>query len=117
VPDLTDAEFEALRKLPKEERSPPEEQHRGEYWPTGQGQTQLENSRGAAGKRRNLPQKRGPITSGEHEDSQQKHNTSDIGFVKRADRSDVGICEFGEDCYPFPYPIEDMYEWYKDATW
>jgi hypothetical protein len=42
---------------------------------------------------------------------------STTGFVKRADRSEGEICAPDDYCYPYPHPIKDMYEWYKDATW
>jgi hypothetical protein len=91
-----------LQDLPDEERAPPEILHQGEYWPTGHGKTQLEKPKFPLSRLEVLPLEPSPPTT---------------AFVKRADRSDAGICAHGDDCYPYPYPIKDMYEWYKDATW
>lgn len=91
-----------MQDLPDDEKSPPEELHRAEYWPNGPGKAQLDKSKAPAGKRGDSQLKRSPTT---------------IGFVKRADRSDAQICAYGEECYPYPYLIKDMYEWYKDAAW
>jgi hypothetical protein len=118
VPDLTDAQLKALKELPEKDKRAPEVLSQGEYWPTGHGKTQLERFLAPAGKRGFSQQKRSPTASGQQEDSQQKRSPSTVGFVKRAEQSDgSSICSFGEDCYTYPYPIEDMYEWYKDATW
>jgi hypothetical protein len=117
VPAIDELQLEALQNVPEEDRSPPEIEYQGEYWPNGQGQKQLERSTAPAGKRGDPQQKRSTIISREQDDSQQKYDTSTIGFVKRADRSDTGVCAFNDECYPFPYRIEDMYEWYKDINW
>ncbi|KAF1842947.1 uncharacterized protein K460DRAFT_356738 [Cucurbitaria berberidis CBS 394.84] len=117
VPDLTAAQFKILQDLPDDEKTPPEEIGRGEYWPMRPGKEQLDESKALAGKQGDSQQKRSPTTSDNHEDSQQKRSPSSIGFVKRADRSDTPVCAYGEECYPYPYPIKDMYEWYKDVAW
>ncbi|KAH8728381.1 hypothetical protein GQ44DRAFT_784073 [Phaeosphaeriaceae sp. PMI808] len=109
MPDLTPEQFKILQDLPDDEKSPPNEIGRGEYWPRGPGKDHLDKSK--------LVSKRSPTTNNNQEDSEQKRTPSTIGFVKRADRSDTQVCAYGEDCYPYPYPIKDMYEWYKDATW
>jgi hypothetical protein len=117
VPDLTPVQLKALQDLPDDEKSPPVEIARGEYWPNGHGKTQLDELKNPTGKRRVSQQKRSSSTSDKEEDSKQKRRNSTIGFIKRADRSDVQVCAFGEDCYPYPYPMKDMYEWYKDVVW
>jgi hypothetical protein len=106
-----------MRALPEDEQSPPKVIARGEYWPIGHGQTQLDGPSAPAATPGVPQQKRSPSTNGSQEDSQQKREPSTIGFVKRAESSDAQVCVYGEDCYPYPYPLEDMYDWYKDIGW
>jgi hypothetical protein len=114
---MTEEEIAKLKALPDDEKSPPKEMGRGEYWPNGHGQVQLDKPRAPAATPGVPQQKRSPSTNGSQGNSQQKREPSTIGFVKRADRSDAQVCAYGEDCYPYPYPIEDMYEWYKNVIW
>ncbi|KAF1839132.1 hypothetical protein BDW02DRAFT_615487 [Decorospora gaudefroyi] len=113
VPELTDEEFKEKQALPADQRRPPEELHRGEYWPKGPGKTHLDKFNAEGGSQ----QKRSPTISDNREDLQQKRSPSTNGFVKRADRLDGQVCVEGDECYPYPYPMEKMYEWYKDAKW
>jgi hypothetical protein len=102
VEALTAVQFKALQDLPDDERTPPKIKSQGEYWPTGHGKTQLDKHKIPLSRLEVLPHKLSPSTT---------------GFVKRADRAEGEICAPDDDCYPYPYPIKDMYEWYKDATW
>jgi hypothetical protein len=104
VDELTDKEFAELISLPKDKWTAPKEKARGEYWPVGQGQKQLENTRNPAGKKRDSVLR-------------QEVRSGAAGFVKRADRSDTQICDIGEDCYPYPHSILDLYYTYKDVAW
>ncbi|KAF2821073.1 hypothetical protein CC86DRAFT_386620 [Ophiobolus disseminans] len=114
VRDLTKLEFEKLKAEPVEDRTPPEILFTGEYWPTGHGKTQLEKSKSPPGKRGD-PQQYQNLSNGSHQEgSPQKHSPSTVGFVRRADSPSGQLCAFGETCYPYPYPMEDMYEMYKD---
>ncbi|KAH7389371.1 hypothetical protein DE146DRAFT_161202 [Phaeosphaeria sp. MPI-PUGE-AT-0046c] len=117
VPDKTDKEFEELRKIPQDERVPPEELFRGEYWPTGPGRDQLEGRTPPPIKRGDLQQNGNDTTSDYQRDANVERSPSTPGFVKRADRAGGEVCTYGEDCYPYPYPIENMFDWYNEATW
>ncbi|KAH7082451.1 hypothetical protein FB567DRAFT_594924 [Paraphoma chrysanthemicola] len=117
VDDLTIKEFEALKDLPKDQRRAPEVRHQKEYWPKGPGKNQLDKIKARRSEGRSAQQEHSSNISTGQIDPQHERTTAPIGFVKRAERSDEEVCDFGEDCYPYPYPIEDMYAWYKDATW
>jgi hypothetical protein len=117
VKDLSKEEFEEKRKRPDDEKEPPEVIHDGEYWPNGHGKTQLDRFRASVGKREILQEDRSPTTSDSQKESQQKRNPTTIGFVKRAERPGSPICSHGEDCYPYAWPIDQMYDSFKEATW
>jgi hypothetical protein len=112
VPLKTKEEMEELRKVPKEERKPPKIEKEAEYWPNGPGADQL------AG---NTQQKRSLTSNGNQEDSQQEHSPTTGGFVKRASADDgrekIGVLDPEDKEYPYPYDIDQIYDWYKDATW
>jgi hypothetical protein len=105
-----------LAELQKAEiKTAPKVKFTGEYWPNGVGEEHLKRFNDRAGKQGDSSQKGSFITSSHQEESWQDNTPAAMGFVKRAvDRSDTPICEYGEECYPFPYPINDMYEAYKD---
>jgi hypothetical protein len=107
-----------LQKIPYKDRKAPEIISQGEYWPNGPGKVHLDKFRARSGTQGGSQQKRGLNPSDNEEDSQQhQHSPYTGGFVKRADRAEGELCEFGDDCYPYPYPIEDMYESYKGVVW
>ena len=109
--------MEELKREPSDKQRPPEVQYQGEYWPAadGPGTKQLAKSQGA--KRRDLELNSSSVTSHKQEESGQQDSLLANGFVKRADRSDGEICAYGDECYPYPYPMTDMYDWYQQATW
>ncbi|KAH7070746.1 hypothetical protein BKA63DRAFT_519053 [Paraphoma chrysanthemicola] len=117
VPDITLDAFKELQALPKDQRSPPPVVQRGEYWPNGPGKKQLDKIKARRSERRSAQQEHSSNISTGRIDPQHERTTAPIGFVKRAESSDEQVCDFGEECYPYPYPIEDMYAWYKDAAW
>lgn len=102
-------EFKRLKDLPEHERRAPEIVHQAEYWPGSEapGTKQLAQTPGV--QRRDAHQNN--TRQGQEQDEPFVH-----GFVKRADRAEGEVCAYGDDCYPYPYPMEDMYEWYKDVA-
>lgn len=116
---LSDEKFEELQNLPDDQKSPPQIVHTGEYWPTGHGKTQLEKSKKPGSKQTDPQHKRSPTNSDSdiQEHGAKEHGNSTIGFVKRADQPSGQICAPDDECYPYAYPLKDMYEWYKDAVW
>lgn len=114
---------------------PPEQKHRGEYWPVGPGKNHLNKRNPAApapssavtpGPAANTgatQQKRDLNMSESEKDVQMRNVAASVGFVKRADAPVVKICEpkdnnkDGEGCYPYAHSIPDMFESYKDIVW
>lgn len=117
VDDIEKADLDELKDKPESEQKPPEIKYRGEYWPAAEapGTKQLARSQGAS--RRDTQQISSSITRNDQEQPQQGGNHSVHGFVKRAESSDGEICAYGEDCYPYPYPLKDMFDWYSKVTW
>jgi hypothetical protein len=77
---------------------PPKIKARAEYWPNGPGKAQLDIIRSQG-------------------NSKQKRSLTTSGLAKRADREPDEALELGDDGYPFPYSIDDIYKWYGDVTW
>jgi len=75
----------------------------GEYWPTGPGKNHLERIRNAAG-----PQ---PTPTPTPEAANPVETPPDRPF-RRED-----VLESSDEEYPYYYPIDDIYDWYKEATW
>jgi hypothetical protein len=141
VEDLTDAEFKVLQALDEDKKTPPKELHRNDYWPEGPGKRHLnewykdpkndpsqqkrspDEFIAGAGEKEDSQQKRSPDEfnpgADKKEDPQQKRSPATHEVVRRAnDNSDPDkVCKSGDDCYPYPHRINDMYEMYKDVVW
>jgi hypothetical protein len=125
VKDLSKDEFEVLKNLPDDQKTPPDELGRGEYWPEGPGKRHLDdwNKGVRVVMEEASQQKRSPdefnAGAGKKEDSQQKRSPAIHEFVTRADSNSGAdkVCMLGDDCYPYPYRMNDMYDMYKDVVW
>lgn len=105
---------------PEDKSKPPEILHQAEYWPNGPGAEHLKESKNRVASKRTL------VNTGQGPSSavdvtvltmDQPIEYNDNRLVQRANGERDEVLELGDDGYPYAYSIDDIYNWYKDATW
>ncbi|PVH91997.1 hypothetical protein DM02DRAFT_544625 [Periconia macrospinosa] len=114
MPNLKKKEVDALS--PEERSKPPKILHEGEYWPNGVGRDQLEGKLNEINLDTTEFQPRSSMTDATLDLDPPMESVTG-GLIKRAEFEDAEVLELGDEGYPYPYSIDDIYKWYQHIAW